>query len=225
MKTLLVLFTSLFAATAQAQAKFEDFTAYDQWLPLVAPDGTLVPHIIVPGEFYCTGGGEPDPSVPVGCEGGNGIHIRDAQMVSCAIEPTTHDWRLEGTAWWNIAANWDNLNTGPVSGNWRIIPGEPGACPDINLVMNPESYWDDIYTYWEGTYSGQREVVLDPDAPLGFKWITKAKFVGHGMGDLAGQKFMAVETITTYYPSPVPGEFFGITEPEGVLDVTIKTKY
>ena len=43
--------------------------------------------------------------------------------------------------------------------------------------------------------------------------------------DLAGQKLKAVETITTYYPTPAPGEFFGIAEPEGVLDVTIKTKY
>ena len=45
-----------------------------------------------------------------------------------------------------------------------------------------------------------------------------------GMGDLAGQKMMAVETITTYFPSPAPGEFFGITEPEGVVEITIKTK-
>jgi hypothetical protein len=35
----------------------------------------------------------------------------------------------------------------------------------------------------------------------------------------------AVETITTYYPAPAPGEAFGITDPEGIVEVTIKTKY
>jgi len=220
MKTLLILTASLFAMTAQAQTTFEHFTVEDQWPPLVAPDGTLIPNIIVPGEFFCTGGGE--PIVPLGCDGGNGIHIRDAQGVSCLTEQMTHDWRLEGMAWWNLSANWDSDNTGPVAGIWRIVPGE---CIDMDLVMNPETYWDDVYTYWEGTYSGKRELVPDPEAPLQVKWISTLKFMGQGMGDLAGQKFMAVETITTYYPSPAPGEFFGIYEPEGILDVTIKTKY
>jgi len=222
MKTLLILITSLFALTAQAQTTFEHFTVYDQWMPLVAPDGTVGPNMIVPGEFYCTGGGEPDPDAPVGCVGGNGIHIRDAQMVSCIIEPMTHDSRLEGTAWWELSANWDSLNTGPVSGIWRIVPGD---CIDMALVMDPENYWDNVYTYWEGIYTGKREMVLDPDAPLGVRWIATLKFVGQGMGDLAGQKMKAVEILTTYYPTPVPGEFFGITEPEGILEITIKTKY
>ena len=224
MKNLIILIASLFAVTAQAQPVFEHFIVYDQWLPLTGPGGEPIPHIIVPGEFYCTGGGEPDSSVPVGCVDGNGIHIRDAQMVSCALEPTTNDWRLEGTGWWTIDANWDNTNTGPISGTWRIVPGDTDTCPDINLIMNPETYWDELYTYWEGTYSGTRVIVLDEDTPLGVKWISTAKFVGQGMGDLAGQKFKAVETITTYYPSPAPGEFFGILEPEGILNVTIKTK-
>lgn len=222
MKILLILTASLFAMTAQAQTTFEHFTVEDQWPPLVAPDGTLVPNIIVPGEFYCTGGGEPDPSVPFECEGGNGIHIRDTQMVSCTIEPATNDSRLEGTAWWTLAANWDSDNTGPVSGLWRIVPGD---CIDVALVMDPENYWDDVYTYWGGTFTGKREIMLDSDAPLGVKWIATLKFVGYGVGDLAGQKMKAVETITTYYPTPVPGELFGIFEPEGILDVTIKTKY
>jgi len=220
MKTLLILSASLFAMTAQAQTTFEHFTVEDQWPPLVAPDGTLVPNIIVPGEFFCTGGGE--PIVPFGCDGGNGIHIRDTEAVSCLTEQMTHDWRLEGMAWWNLSANWDSDKTGPVAGIWRIVPGE---CIDMDLVMNPETYWDDVYTYWEGTYTGKRELVPDPEAPLQVKWVSTLKFVGQGMGDLAGQKMTAVETITTYYPSPAPGEFFGIYEPEGILDVTIKTKY
>lgn len=220
MKTLIALIASLFAMTAQAQTVFEHFTVEDQWLAFgVCPNCTS---IVVPGEFYCTGGGEPDPNVPAGCEGGNGIHIRDAQGVSCVSEPATHDWRLEGMAWWTLSANWDSLNTGPVSGIWRIVPGE---CPDMDLVMNPEPYWDDIYTYWEGTHTGAREMVLDPYAPLGVKWISTIKYVGQGMGDLAGQKMKAVETITTYYPTPAPGEAFGITDPEGIVEVTIKTKY
>ena len=220
MKTLITLIASLFAITAQAQTTFEHFTVYDQWVPLVAPDGELVPNMIVPGEFYCTGGGEPVP--PMGCEGGAGIHIRDAQGVSCVSEPATHDWRLQGMAWWNLSANWDSENTGPVSGIWRIIPGD---CIDYDLISSPETYWDDLYTYWEGTFTGMREVVPDPEAPLEVKWVSTIKYVGQGMGDLMGQKMMAVETITTYYPSPAPAEFFGISEPEGILDVTIKTKY
>jgi hypothetical protein len=226
MKILFILITSLFALTAQAQTVFEHFTVEDQWLPLVAPDGTLVPNIIVPGEFECTGGGE--PVAPIGCDGGTGIHIRDAQGVSCLTEPATLDWRLQGMAWWNLAANWDSLNTGPVSGIWRIVPrnpGDPGDCIDMALIMDPENYWDGVYTYWEGTYTGKRELIPDPEAPLDVKWVSTLKFVGQGMGDLAGQKMMAVETITTYYPSPAPGEFFGISDPEGILEVTIKTKY
>jgi len=220
MKTLIALIASLFAMTAQAQTVFEHFTVEDQWPAFgVCPNCTS---IIVPGEFYCTGGGEPDPNVPVGCEGGNGIHIRDAEGVSCLSEPATHDWRLEGMAWWTLSANWDTLNTGPVSGIWRIVPGE---CPDMDLVMNPETYWDSVYTYWEGTHTGKREMVLDPSAPLGVKWISTIKYVGHGVGDIAGQKMKAVETITTYYPTPAPGEAFGITDPEGIVEVTIKTKY
>ena len=222
MKTLFVLMASLFAVTAQAQTVFEHFTLEDQWVPLVAPDGSLVPNIIVPGEFYCTGGGEPDPSVPVGCIGGNGIHLRDAEGVSCVSEPATNDPRLTGMAWWQLGANWDSDNTGPVSGIWRIVPGD---CVDMAIVMDPDGYWDSVYTYWEGTYSGKREMVLDPYTPLGVKWISTIKYVGHGMGDLAGQKMKAVETITTYFPSPLPAEFFGILEPEGIVDVTIKTKY
>lgn len=220
MKTLLILIASMFALAAQAQTVFEHFTVEDQWLPLVAPDGTLVPNIIVPGEFVCTGGGE--PVAPIGCEDGNGIHIRDTQAVSCLTEPATLDSRLEGMAWWTLAANWDSLNTGPVSGIWRIVPGD---CVDMGLIMDPENYWDDVYTYWEGTFTGKRELMPDPQAPLDFKWVSTLNFVGQGMGDLAGQKLMAVETITTYYPSPAPGEFFGITDPEGILEVTIKTKY
>ena len=220
MKTLLILSASLFAMTAQAQTTFEQFTVEDQWPPLIAPDGTLVPNIIVPGEFFCTGGGE--PIAPFVCDGGNGIHIRDAEAVSCLTEQMTHDWRLEGMAWWDLSANWDSDKTGPVAGIWRIVPGD---CIDMDLVMNPETYWDDVYTYWEGTYTGKRELVPDPEAPLQVKWVSTLKFVGQGMGDLAGQKMKAVETITTYYPSPAPGEFFGIYEPEGIIDVTIKTKY
>jgi hypothetical protein len=220
MKTLFALIASLFAMTAQAQTVFEHFTLEDQWPAFgVCPNCTS---LIVPGEFYCTGGGEPDPTVPVGCVDGNGIHIRDAQGVSCVSEPLTNDWRFEGMAWWTLSANWDSLNTGPVSGIWRIVPGE---CMYLDIIMNPETYWDDIYTYWEGTHTGKREMVLDPLAPLGVKWISTIEYVGQGMGDLAGQKMKAVETITTYYPVPAPGEAFGISDPEGIVEVTIKTKY
>ena len=222
MRSLLILIAGLLAVTAQAQTTFEHFTLEDQWVPLVAPDGTPLPNFIAPGEFYCTGGGEPDPTVPIGCVGDGGIHIRDLQGVSCVTEPVMHDWRLEGMAWWSLAANWDADKTGPVSAIWRIVPGD---CIDMALVMDPEGYWDDVYTYWEGTATGMRKMVPDEDAPLGVKWISTIKYVGQGMGDLAGQKMMAVETITTYFPSPGPGEFVGITDPEGIVDVTLKTKY
>lgn len=225
MKTLFVLIASLFAFTAQAQTVFEHFVMEDQWVPLVAPDGTWMPNIIVPGEFFCTGGGEPDPAAPIGCIDGNGIHIRGAQGVSCVSEPATNDTRLTGMAWWELGANWDADNTGPVSGIWRIVPGD---CIDMALIIDPENYWENLYTYWEGSYTGKREIVPAPDDPaavFGFKWISTIKYVGQGMGDLAGQRMMAVETITTYFPSPLPGEFFGVFEPEGIVDVTIKTKY
>lgn len=220
MRTLFILLASLVAVTAQAQTTFEHFTANDQWLPIELPDGTLLPNIIVPGEFTCTGGGE--PILPFGCDGGNGIHIRDSQGVSCVMEPAPYDWRLEGMAWWNLSANWDSDNTGPVSGIWRIVPGE---CIDMAIVMDPDNYWDSVDTYWEGTYTGKRELVPDPDAPLLVKWVSTLRYVGQGVGLLAGQKMKAVETITTYYPSPLPGEFFGITEPEGIVEITIKTKH
>lgn len=224
MKILILIIASLLAMGAQAQTIFEHFNLEDQW-PAIG-ECPNCSNIIVLGDFYCTGGGEPDPDAPVGCVGGNGIHIRDAQGISCLSDPDTHDWRVEGMAWWDLAANWDSLSTGPVSGIWRIAPMDPESeCPDMTIVMDPESYWDDIYTYWEGTYTGKRELVLDPSAPLGIKWVSTLKLVAQGMGDLVGQKMHAIETITTYYPAPVPGEAFGITAPEGTVEVTIKTKY
>ena len=59
MKTLIVLIAGLFAMAAQAQTTFEYFTVEDQWPAFgECPNCS---NIIVPGEFYCTGGGEPIP--------------------------------------------------------------------------------------------------------------------------------------------------------------------
>mgnify|MGYP002067294185 CR=1 FL=1 len=120
----------------------------------------------------------------------------------------------------DIAANWDLDYTGPVSGTWMIVPG---PCHMGAL--------DDPYTFWAGTYTGKREVVPDfdnPSNPLHVKWITTLKFVGIGMGDLAGQKIKATEVITTFSPVPVPWElvpFVPADGPEGEVDITIITKY
>ena len=51
MKILLTILISLFALSAQAQTTFEHFTADDEW-PALSEFG----NIIVPGEFFCTGG-------------------------------------------------------------------------------------------------------------------------------------------------------------------------
>ena len=222
MKTLLTLLASALALTAQAQTTFEQFTAKDEWPTLGQPP---TPNIIFPGEFFCTGGGEPviSPSgVPTFlCAGGKGIHLRDTEMISFIGDSSPYDSRLEGLAWYDIAANWDSEYTGPVMGNWRI---EPVAFPDLN-------------TYWEGTYTGKRELVPDPGLPPGLlKWVTTLKLEGYGVGDLAGMQIKATEVITTYGDAfnrlPVPWELLpaelraliGGAGPEGQVDITIITE-
>jgi len=212
MKILFTLLAALFALTVQAQTTFEHFTAEDNW-PVLGEFG----NIIEPGKFFCTGGGEPDPAAPFTCIGGNGIHIRGTQMVSCSTASEPYDPRVEGFVWFDFAANWDLAHTGPVSGNWRIVPYP--EC-DWSVLFNPNVEFD---TYWEGTYTGKREFVFGPELP---KWITSLKLVGFGTGDLAGQKIKATEEITTYSPVPVPWELLGLgTDPEGLVDITIRTKY
>ena len=215
MKILLTLLASLFALTAQAQTTFEHFTAKDEWPAFEAPDGTPMPNIIFPGEFFCTGGGE-----PVGlfvCSGGKGIHIRGTEMISYLGNSEPYDPRLEGMVWFDIAANWDSDYTGPVIGNWRI---EPYASEG----------------YWEGTYTGKRELVPDPMLPPGLlKWETTLKLKGYGMGALAGMQMKATEVVTTYGDVfnrlPVPWELLPAelqlligTGPEGLVDITIITQ-
>ena len=183
MKTLLTILVSVFALTAQAQTTFEQFTADDEWLPLPNPStGEPGPNIVNIGEFYCTGGGE-----PVGlfaCSGGKGIHIRGTEMISFLQDS---DPRVVGVAWFDIAANWDSDYAGPVIGNWRIYP--------------------DAYDgYWEGTYTGKRELVTDPLLPPGLmKWVTTLKLEGYGVGDLAGMQVKANEVITRPTPPAARG--------------------
>ena len=218
MKILLTILASMFALTAQAQTTFEHFTAEDEWPAFEAPDGTPMPNIIFPGEFFCTGGGEPivlDSGPPTfQCTGGKGIHLRDTEMISYIGDSEPYDPRVEGIAWFDIAANWDSDYTGPVIGNWRI---------------DPYAFMEDPNTYWEGTYVGKRELVLEPSLPP--KWITSLKLVGYGMGNLAGQKMKATEVITTYYSVPTPWELLPVelqaligTGPEGSVDITIITE-
>ena len=225
MKTLLTLLASALALTAQAQTTFEQFTATDEWPAFEGPGGMLMPNIIFPGEFFCTGGGEPVIStsgVPTFlCTGGKGIHLRDTEMISFIGESSPYDPRVEGIAWYDIAANWDSEYTGPVMGNWRI---------------EPYAFLDDPDTYWEGTYTGKRELVPDPYLPPGLlKWITTLKLQGYGMGNLAGMRIKAGEVITTYGDTfnrlPVPWELLPAelqaligTGPEGLVNITIITE-
>ena len=208
MKILLSLLASLFALSVQAQTTFEQFTAADEWPAFEGPDGQPMPNIIFPGEFFCTGGGE-----PVGlfeCEGGKGIHIRDTEMISYLGDSQPYDWRVEGIVWFDIAANWDSDYTGPVIGNWRI---------------DPYAYLADPNTYWEGTYAGKRKFLRDTDQPT---WITTLKLDGYGVGDLAGQKMKGTEVITTFTPVPVPWELLqvaGLTGPEALVEITIITEH
>jgi hypothetical protein len=135
-------------------------------------------------------------------------------MISFVGNSQPYDMRVEGIAWYDITANWDSDYTGPVMGNWRI---------------DPYAFMDDPNTYWEGTYTGKRELVPDSFVPT---WITTLKFVGYGTGNLAGQKMKATETITTYgSPIPVPYELLPAelqavvgTGPEGLLEITIITE-
>ena len=210
MKFLFTLLASLFAVSVQAQTVFEQFTADDEWPAM---------NIIYPGEFFCTGGGEPvlDPSQPFTCEGGKGIHIRGTEMTSELQNSQPYDWRVEGIAWFELNANWDSNYTGPVMGSWRVYP---------------YTHLDDPETYWEGMYTGKRELVDGTFPPL---WITELKFTGIGFGDLEGQKMKATEVIKTYAsPVPVPYELLpeelrlllGIgTGPEGMLDITVMSQY
>ena len=216
MKTLLTLFISLFALGAQAQTTFEHFTMDDEW-PVFGEYPDIQPNILDPGEFFCTGGGE-----PVGmfeCLGGNGIHIRGTQMMSCATNVSPDDdGRLQGTIWFDFNANWDASYSGPVSGNWRIVPGP--ACDWLALI-EPDNFW-------EGTYTGKRELV---PGSYPATWVTSLKLRGYGVGELlAGQKIKATEVITTFSPLPVPWEMlppelqaYTGTGPEGKAEVTIKT--
>ena len=218
MRILFTILATLFAMGVQAQTTFEHFTAEDEW-PAFGVYPNLAPNSVEPGEFFCTGGG--DPSGVFECDGGNGIHIRGTQMVSCTTASQPYDWRVEGAVWFDIAANWDAGYTGPVSGNWRIVP-DPNC--DLMVLFNP-----DVDTFWMGTYTGKREFVMGPGIP---RWITTLKLVGYGFGSLAGQKIKATEVITTYSPVPLPWELLPEalqaiigTGPEGQVEMTIITEY
>lgn len=205
MKILLTILISLFALSAQAQTTFEHFTAHDEW-PALSEFG----NIIVPGDFYCTGGGEPIDLFA--CAGGKGIHIRSTQMISDLSSFNPVDPRIDGIVWFDIAANWDSDYTGPVIGNWSI---------------DPFAYLEDPTTYWEGTYVGKREIVPDPTLPYGVqKWVTTLKLEGYGMGALDGQQMKATEVITTFSQLPMPWELLGLDPagPEGVAEITIITE-
>jgi hypothetical protein len=219
MKTLLALLISLIALTVQAETHIERFIAADEWPVFQQPDGQLLPNIIAPGEFFCTGGGSPAPDRPFECDGGNGVVLRGTEMVSCLSNADPDDDRpLAGIVWFDITAIWDSSYTGPVAGKWRIIPGE---CDPTNLAVleNPD-------TYWEGTYTGRRTYRMGHHLPT---WITRLKLVGYGVGDLAGQEIKAREVVRTYYIVPTPWELLPAelqdligTGPEGVAWIKIK---
>jgi len=218
MKILFTLLACLFALSAPAQTTFEQFTTVDEWPAFPGPGGEPMPNIINPGEFICTGGGEPTGLFE--CEGGNGIHIRGTEMLSCMHSSDPHDTRLEGTMWFNINANWDVAYTGPVSGNWKLFKSP--MC-DPSVAYDPDNFW-------AGTYTGKRELVMDP--VLGPTWISKLKVVGYGTGTLFGQNIKATEVITTYSPLPLPWELLPPalqavigTGPEGLAEITIITEY
>jgi hypothetical protein len=208
MKILLTLLGSLFVLNVQAETTFEHFTGEDEW-PVFGEYPNLLPNIINPGEFFCTGGGE-----PIGlfeCDGDKGIHIRGTEMMSCSVNLIPDDGgRLTGTIWFDINANWDANYTGPVSGNWRIVPSL--GC-DWSFLINPQ-------TFWQGTYTGRRELVTDST------WVTTLKLVGYGIGDVAGQQLKATEVITTFTPIPLPWELLGagLVGPEGYVEITIITE-
>jgi hypothetical protein len=206
MKILYVLLTLCFALTAQAKVLVEQFTIDSDW---------PVDYMLESGELTCPGG---TLGINMGmpyCEGGNaGMHMRGTEIYSCLGNSFPFDPRVEGTVWIQINDNFDADYTGPGWGTWKVVPGE--SC-DKDSLINPN-------VYWEGTWTGFREIVSDDPITT---WVHDIKLVGHGVGgNLEGLKIYGTEVITLFTPMAVPYELlpFPVSGPESIVQVEIRSK-
>ena len=168
------------------------------------------------GAVWCSEGETmwADPVTPYCPEGGT-LKLRDIELYSCFSafdEDGAPEPGLSGTAWYSINGNFDLDYTGPVSGEFMVVPSP--AC-DVELVLDPEP---DVY--WKGSWTGKRTYVCEGDD---CKWVGNFKVVGKGHGgEIDGLQFRGTEEFITFTPLPIPWEmipgwpypFFG---PEGVV--------
>jgi hypothetical protein len=115
---------------------------------------------------------------------------------------------FSGTTWYSVNANWDLDYTGPVGGDFIVVPSP--TC-DVAVLDDPESFW-------EGTWTGKRTVSCEDDVCT---WVGHFKVVGKGHGgEIDGLQFRATEEFTTFTPLPVPWDVipgFPYTGPEGII--------
>jgi hypothetical protein len=206
MKILCLSIALCFALTAQAKVLMEQVTVDSDW-----PET----YMLEKGEVTCPGGELGfDLGMPF-CEGGYaGMHIRNAEIYSCLGNSVPFDPRVEGTVWIQINDNFDADYSGPGWGTWKAVPGE--SCDPLSLI--------DPDVYWEGTWTGFREIVsYDPMTT----WVHNIKLVGDGVGgNLEGLKIKGMEVITLFTPMAVPYELlpFPVSGPESIVTVEISSK-
>lgn len=145
------------------------------------------------------------------------LHFRDAVMWSCM---TSNDLRFTGVAVFEIKGTFDADSSGPVWGNWKLVP--MATCDKDGLY--PESLVETSTTFWRGIWNGKRLFYR----VMGFDvWVGDFRIVGKGIGgDIDGLHFEGAELIQTYTPFPVPYEFLPpelglFDEPEGYFTGTI----
>lgn len=131
------------------------------------------------------------------------LHLRDGAGWSCM---TSNDWRMTGVGLYTSNSNFDADSNGPVWGEWKMVPMEPGVkCDkDAEYSLVYEDFVNDATSFWHGTWNGQRQF----DSHKG-GWVGDLKVVGKGVGvDLDGLHFKGTMWITTYTPFPLPYEAF-----------------
>lgn len=151
----IIMFTLLIAASAQAATERIELQWYEDFPPDMTTDW---------GYFECTAGGQ--PTGPFTCDQG-GIHIRGLEGYTCLLDG---EGQIVATTWFSLNANWDAAYTGPVYGEWKVIPGNE-CSKDIALAAHD--------SYFAGTYSGKRKVQpSEPGIPLPMTWIGRWKRIG-----------------------------------------------
>jgi hypothetical protein len=192
----------------------DDFGA--TWTEIYGLDEWPALNTLAEGYMWCPGGTLEwlNPLTP-DCGKGKRFNIRDVEAYSCLTGMTmdyVYEPRISGTMWFSINANLDTTFSGPVHGEFIIVPG--ASCDPDDL--------DDPTVYWEGTWNGKRTRVCDPTC----SWIGNLSIVGHGYGgELEGLEMRAEEVITTYTALPAPWEYipgFPYTGPEGQVHGFIK---